>query len=255
MLRHIAFFSNSLKPFFPDRGTEPLIINPPACSLGSKSTKDIFFLVKNIFRRIVPREDLEKYVTFFERIPVDQGLKPSDVANILFDDPFLDWVILLTNNITDIYEQWPKTEDELLRYINTRYSNPDDVHHYETREALYNGVVFVKEGITVNSTWRTVLPDGTTLGENDSIYAVSNYEHETYLNELKRFILVPTPRIIDKFVDDTSIGIGLTDIKSTTGTAHTIHTDIDHGLNRIIKLSIIINKLFKIKFLWKILNE
>ena len=41
------------------------------------------------------------------------------------------------------------------------------------------------------------------------------------------------------FVDDTSIGIGLTDIKSTTGTAHTIHTDIDHGLNRIIKLSII----------------
>ena len=184
-------------------------------------------LVKNIFRRIVPREDLEKYVTFFERIPVDQGLKPSDVANILFDDPFLDWVILLTNNITDIYEQWPKTEDELLRYINTRYSNPDDVHHYETREALYNGVVFVKEGITVNSTWRTVLPDGTTLGENDSIYAVSNYEHETYLNELKRFILVPTPRIIDKFVDEFEELV-----------AYDSHAELDEAGNKKTPLSI-----------------
>ena len=47
-----------------------------------------------------------------------------------------------------------------------------------------------------------------------------------------------TKETFDKFVDDTSIGIGVTDIASSTGTAHTIHTDIDHGLNRIIKLSI-----------------
>ena len=31
----------------------------------------------------------------------------------------------------------------------------------------------------------------------------------------------------------------LTDISSATGTAHTIHSDIDHGLNRVIKLNVV----------------
>ena len=48
--------------------------------------------------------------------------------------------------------------------------------------------MFIKEGIEVNSIFRAVLPDGTTKGESDSIYTVSNYEHEQYLNELKRLI-------------------------------------------------------------------
>ena len=74
----------------------------------------------------------------------------------------------------------PKTESELQRYVRNKYPNPEDVHHYETVEALYNSTVFLQEGIEVNSTWRTVLPDGTTLGETQSIYPVSNYEHETF---------------------------------------------------------------------------
>ena len=47
-----------------------------------------------------------------------------------------------------------------------------------------------------------------------------------------------TRETIDKFVKDTDIGVGITDIQSLTGSAHTIHTTIDHGLNRILKLSI-----------------
>ena len=47
-----------------------------------------------------------------------------------------------------------------------------------------------------------------------------------------------TRETIDKFVRDADVGIGITDIDSLTGTAHTIHTTIDHGLNRIIKLNI-----------------
>ena len=47
-----------------------------------------------------------------------------------------------------------------------------------------------------------------------------------------------TRETIDKFIKDTDIGVGITDIQSLTGSAHTIHTTIDHGLNRILKLSI-----------------
>ena len=46
-----------------------------------------------------------------------------------------------------------------------------------------------------------------------------------------------TKETLNKFVRDTDIGIGVTDIVSRTGTAHTIHTTIEHGLNRITGIS------------------
>ena len=159
-------------------------------------------LVKNIFRRIQVRERLEKYTTYFERVNVPEGATPSSIADELFGDPLLDWVILITNNIVDVYDQWPRTETDLLKYVNETYEDPDAVHHYETKEALYNNKTFIKEGIEVNSTWRTVLPDGTTLGEEQSIYPVSNYEHEQFLNEKKRLITIPTTDLANRMIDE-----------------------------------------------------
>ena len=49
-----------------------------------------------------------------------------------------------------------------------------------------------------------------------------------------------TKETIDKNLNDIHVGFGITDIQSVTsaGTAHTIYTDVDHGLNRIINVSI-----------------
>ena len=47
-----------------------------------------------------------------------------------------------------------------------------------------------------------------------------------------------TKETIDKFIKDADVGVGITDIGSSAGTAHTIHTNIDHGLNRVVKLKI-----------------
>jgi hypothetical protein len=48
-----------------------------------------------------------------------------------------------------------------------------------------------------------------------------------------------TKETINKFITDADVGVGITDISSVTGTAHTIHTNIDHGLNRVIKLKVV----------------
>ena len=48
-----------------------------------------------------------------------------------------------------------------------------------------------------------------------------------------------TKETVDKINDDKNIGVGITDIFSATGAAHTIHTEYDHGLNRITQLSIV----------------
>ena len=49
------------------------------------------------------------------------------------------------------------------------------IHHYETAEAKFNGVVVLNEGVMLMVIGE-LLPDGTTLGEEQSIYPVSNYE-------------------------------------------------------------------------------
>ena len=48
-----------------------------------------------------------------------------------------------------------------------------------------------------------------------------------------------TRETLDKINNDKNIGVGITDIFSLTGVAHTIHTEYDHGLNRVTKLSIV----------------
>jgi hypothetical protein len=159
-------------------------------------------LVKNIFRRVLAREDLDKYTTVFETYSIRDGDTPSSLANAVCGDQYKDWVILLINNITDFYGQWPKTTGELQEFVQEKYSSVDGVHHWETQEVLYNDIVFVKEGIEVNESYRTKMPDGTIKSKEDSIYPVSNYEYEEFQNELKRNIVLPNTQIVDLIVEE-----------------------------------------------------
>ena len=106
-------------------------------------------LVTNLFRRVKVREDLNKFVTQFEAYSVKPGETPSSLALRFLGDEFLDWVILLCNNVTDFYEQWPKTDYDLQKYVNTVYSDPDAVNHYETQEAIDGTTVVTRKGIEV----------------------------------------------------------------------------------------------------------
>ena len=76
---------------------------------GIKDDEDFKYrLVKNIFRRAKTRADLDQYVTLLEAYEVGEDESPANVALAFFNDPFLDWMILMVNNITDVYEQRPK---------------------------------------------------------------------------------------------------------------------------------------------------
>ena len=177
----------------------------PNVYVGEGITSDESFkyrLVKNIFRRVKSREDLDQYTSLFEAYSIREGETPSSLAYKLYTDAHLDWVVLLTNNITDFYNQWPKSEYDLQTFVNETYEDPDGVHHYETNEILYNNIVYVKSGIQVNRTFRVTMPDGTVLSESASIYPVSNYEYETYLNEQKRLIAIPQATMVDIMISE-----------------------------------------------------
>jgi len=58
---------------------------------------------------------------------------------------------------------------------------------------------------------------------------------DVVVNDVKNSI---TKETINKYNRDQVIGVGITEITSVAGTAHTITTNIDHGLNRVTKLTI-----------------
>jgi len=202
----------------------------PNVYVGEGITADEGFkyrLVKNIFRRLKVRDDLQKYTSFFEAYSIRDGESPSDLAYRLYRDAHLDWAILLVNNITDFYEQWPKEQQDLEDYVNRIYEDPDSVHHYETNEILFNDIVYIKEGETVTEDFVAVMPDGTTKTLDESRYPVSNYEHEYYLNEQKRLISLPNAYIIDMMQSE------MTQLLS-----YNPHPELDDSGNKKTELSV-----------------
>jgi hypothetical protein len=162
-------------------------------------------LVKNIFRKVRARPDLNQYTTLFESYSIETGETPSMIASRLFDDSFLDWTILLINDIVDVYEEWPKNQNQLVDYVNEKYSGKSDsIHHWETNEIMLDDGIttLVKEGIEVNENWRTIMPDGTVKTAEESIYPVNNYEYEYFKNEVKRQILLPINNMVELMIEE-----------------------------------------------------
>jgi hypothetical protein len=65
-------------------------------------------------------------------------------------------------------------------------------------------------------------------------FASSAVIGEVVVDDVRKSI---TKETITKVLSDTDVGVGLTNIISSNATSHTIHTSIDHGLNRITKLN------------------
>ncbi len=107
--------------------------------------------IKNLFRSIRFRSDMKKYIQFYERYVVLDDEKPSDVSFKFYENPSYDWMILLFNNIRDINSEWPKSEYFLNEHIRTKYLDPYAVHHYETKQVLYNGLELLPAGLEVLS--------------------------------------------------------------------------------------------------------
>ena len=71
--------------------------------------------------------------------------------------------------------------------------------------------------------------------EETQCFASSSLIGEVVVNDVRNSL---TKETINKAFADSDIGIGLTDIRSSSSTSHDIHTGLDHGLNRITRVSI-----------------
>ena len=93
--------------------------------------------VKNLFKRGKIRNDIFKDVTYFTKYSIQGDDRPDNVAFSLYQDSGLDWVVLLANNIINIQDEWPLTQQSFENYLLNKYENQQNIHgihHYESQE-------------------------------------------------------------------------------------------------------------------------
>ena len=76
-----------------------------------------YITVKNLFKRIFLREDIYQNLTFFKKYTVIGDDRPDNVAAQVYQDSTLDWLVLITNNIVNIANEWPLGQSDFNRYL------------------------------------------------------------------------------------------------------------------------------------------
>ena len=174
--------------------------------LADRDSSLDYIKVKNLFRRVKVRDDLKKYFTVFDRITIKDGARPDQVADKVYGNSELDWVVLITAGIINVNNEWPLTSYELYNYSLEKYGALlNATKHYETIEIRDDrNRLILPKGKIVDSDFSIPNPSNplTDLTGNAIRICISYYEYETRLNERKRQIDLLKPRYLDQFLKD-----------------------------------------------------
>lgn len=175
--------------------------------LPDANSNETYITVKNLFKRAKLRTDIVNVITAFNYYQIQDNQRPDIIAQKLYDDAELDWVILITNNITNIREEWPLSNQDLYKHMIEKYGSDENIsgiHHYETTEVRdeYNRLV-VPSGLQVDSNYSiTYSKLDNALVTVSPVKSVTNYEYEVDKNEKKRLIRILKPQYLSVVITD-----------------------------------------------------
>jgi hypothetical protein len=172
--------------------------------LSSRKGSDDYLLVKNIFRRVKLRDDLQNVFTIFNKYQIQEGARPDTVAEELYGSSQYDWVVLIGAGIINVRNEWPLSDRDIYRYSEQLYGNDlNAVHHYETTEVKdSNGRLILPAGKIVDSTF-TIPDPNIPIQTLNPVVGISNYEYEVRKNNKKRDIYVLKPAYLQQVINDT----------------------------------------------------
>ena len=183
----------------------PNILHPSL--FPSRNKVESTILVKNLFKRSKLRTDVDQAITAFNYFDIKDGMRPDMVAQELYDNPELDWVVLTSNNITNIRNEWPLSHNDLQEYMLEKYgsdANIAKVHHFETREIIdeFDRVV-MPAGLEVDETFTFKYKNSTNSILNvNPVSAITNYQYEVKLNDQKRRIRIFKSEFLSAFISE-----------------------------------------------------
>ena len=176
----------------------------PSLANDRKSAYD-YQKVKNIFKRAVIRDDLFDEVVAFTKYSVVGDERPDQVAYNFYGDSGLDWVVLTTNNIIHVRDEWPMGNQDFLTYLNEKYTAEQlsNIHHYETKLIRDSrGRLIQPEGLTVPAGHSISFLDNGALRTESQLTSFTFLEHENNVNDKKRDIDILRPEYLSVFLEN-----------------------------------------------------
>ena len=155
---------------------------------GDKTYK----LLPDILRRVKLRSSLSSSRFVFDKYNVKEGEKPEDVAFKYYGDAQYHWVIMVVNNITDRYYEWPMTQPDFEDFLTDKYGagSEDAVHHHELAQT---------SGATTSSDESHMLEVNS---DTDNATSISNRQHEERVQDKNRQIRLLDSRYLSQFVEE-----------------------------------------------------
>lgn len=147
-----------------------------------------FQICKNILRRVALREKVRTNTLLYDTYDVNEGESPESLADRLYGSPEYHWVVLMVNNVTDRYHDWPMSTPQFLEMVADKYDNVDAVHHYEITQE--SGSTKVKINI------------GTDNTDYPSATPITNYEYELERQNTISRIRLLDPAYLSQFVTE-----------------------------------------------------
>ena len=172
--------------------------------LSNRTSSDQYILVKNIFRRVKLRDDLQNIFTIFNKYQIVDGARPDTVAEELYGNSQYDWVVLVCAGITRVRDQWPLSDRQIYNYAEEIYGEElNSIHHYETTEVKDSqDRLILPAGKIVDSDF-TIPKPGSPMQTLNPVTGITNYEYEVRKNNEKRGIYVLKPRYLQQILNDT----------------------------------------------------
>jgi hypothetical protein len=179
-----------------------------------------FIQIKNFFRRGKIFEEIFNDLVFFEKYNIQGNERPYNIAKKYYGDATLDWVIFLSNNIVNVQDEWPLSQESFDKIMLERYGSYENfysgIHHHETTQITDSrGRVLIEKGKTISPTWKTngnyvenngeyyfaFYDDGVDqdvlVSASDFIVPVTNYQYEINKEERKREIFLLKPQYLN----------------------------------------------------------
>ena len=183
--------------------------------IGFPFSEADYVRAKNFFKRYKLNEKVFSYAVFFKKYTIQDIDRLDLIANRYYENPFYDWVIILTNNMINAAYDWPLDKESFDRKMNAMQVDPfTTIHHYETKQLkagyevdgidviALGGGIKVTEEFYNNSFKYYNGEDYTTINGNEICEPVSLYDYEYRLNESKREIYILKKRYLTSFVND-----------------------------------------------------
>ena len=197
--------------------------------LDKNSSRD-YVVIKNIFRRAKLLDYLTGSATGLNQYTIGDGERPDTIAEGLYGDARLDYVVIIIAGITNIHHQWPLQDYQVYDYALQKYGSESEMlstHHYETFEIRDNldrqilpPKLIVDEEFKIYGS-KSKYPSDTrytlraqtgyrqlddkdeyTVKTDNIAYAVSNLEYETEENNKRREIDVLKNGYLQTFLND-----------------------------------------------------